>query len=210
MDNKKIPTSIGAIILVIIAITAGMFVWTYEKGQDWGVVMTQTQSLNNTDVVKPTEKNQEPSLLPLVVAKPATEWTKTCKNIPGNYEVKYPDEWTVKIGDAIYGIHVLEDCDLTERLKDYKNNTIYFSPLDSVQAGALLSGIVISFAPNATRHSFVDVTQEMNVGGEKMTWVHKDGTRLLYHGTTEYNIVINDDVNEDLVREFFSTFKFLP
>ncbi len=34
MDNKKVPTLIGASILVIIAITVGMFVWRYERGYD--------------------------------------------------------------------------------------------------------------------------------------------------------------------------------
>ena len=31
MDNKKIPTHLGTIVIAIIAITAGMFVWQYEK-----------------------------------------------------------------------------------------------------------------------------------------------------------------------------------
>ncbi|MFZ2226651.1 MAG: hypothetical protein WA064_04285 [Candidatus Moraniibacteriota bacterium] len=31
MDNKKIPTHLGTIVIVIIAITAGAFVWQYEK-----------------------------------------------------------------------------------------------------------------------------------------------------------------------------------
>lgn len=31
MNNKKIPTLLGTIVIVVIAITAGMFVWQYEK-----------------------------------------------------------------------------------------------------------------------------------------------------------------------------------
>ncbi|MDQ1284290.1 MAG: hypothetical protein QG620_638 [Patescibacteria group bacterium] len=34
MDNKKIPTVLGAIVLVLIAITAGAFVYKYEKMQE--------------------------------------------------------------------------------------------------------------------------------------------------------------------------------
>ncbi len=34
MANLKIPALPGTIILVIIAITAGAFVWLYERGQD--------------------------------------------------------------------------------------------------------------------------------------------------------------------------------
>ncbi len=33
MNNKKIPTCLGTVVLVVIAITAGAFVWVYEKGQ---------------------------------------------------------------------------------------------------------------------------------------------------------------------------------
>lgn len=40
MDNKKIPTVAGTIIIVIIAITFGVFVWVYERGQEDVAVVT--------------------------------------------------------------------------------------------------------------------------------------------------------------------------
>lgn len=43
MDNKKISTHVGAAMLVIIAITVGMFVWTYEKEQNWDTDMVIAQ-----------------------------------------------------------------------------------------------------------------------------------------------------------------------
>jgi len=42
MDNKKIPTHLGTAILVIIAITAGVFVWVYEKNQSLDAGALQT------------------------------------------------------------------------------------------------------------------------------------------------------------------------
>ncbi len=43
MQNKNISTLTGSVILVIIAITAGTFVWVYEKGQDWNTDLTGIQ-----------------------------------------------------------------------------------------------------------------------------------------------------------------------
>ena len=70
MDNKKIPTSIGAIVLVIIAITAGMFVWVYEKGQGWDTEMAVTQlraaprpvAKNNEQVFEEPQTKKQPTL----------------------------------------------------------------------------------------------------------------------------------------------------
>ena len=39
MDNKKIPTSIGAIVLIVIAVTVSMFIWVYERSQGWDTDM---------------------------------------------------------------------------------------------------------------------------------------------------------------------------
>lgn len=86
MDNKKIPTSIGAIILVIIAITAGMFVWVYEKGQNWGVVTMQPQIVQkNSGAEKMTNE-------------PISEW-KTYQDKKYGFEFKYPKAFDVKITD---------------------------------------------------------------------------------------------------------------
>ena len=42
IDNKKIPTSLGVAIIIIFAITAGMFVWQIVKKQE---VTKQPQSI---------------------------------------------------------------------------------------------------------------------------------------------------------------------
>lgn len=206
MDNKHISTKLGAAVLSIIAITVGVFVWLYEKGQD--ETLTKT-ALRDTSDYGFEDKEIKGIPTQLVISKPAEQWTKVCKNPNGGYQVKYPDEWTVKIGDTIQGVQIVENCDTPKLLKN-KINTIMFSSLDAKTAAEKTSGITITAFPDSIRHSFVDTTQELIVDGEKMTWIDRNATRLLYHGTTEYNITINDDVSEDLVRDFFSTFKFLP
>jgi hypothetical protein len=50
MDNKKIPTSIGAIVLIVIAVTVSMFIWVYEKNQteqQIGQTMIDKKAKNN-------------------------------------------------------------------------------------------------------------------------------------------------------------------
>ncbi len=212
MNNKKISTFVGTIILILIVIIVGMVVFVYEKKQNWGVVTVQTQSLNNTGVVKTTGQNKESSPTPLIVSKPAIEWENVCKNISARYQVKYPDEWVMIVGDDIRGFQVVNDCNNVKKELLYggRINRIMFAPSVEAISGGRFSGIWITAFPNTTQHSFVDPTTELTVDGEKMTWVHRSGARLLHHGTTEYEIVVNDDVSEDLVTEFFSTFKFLP
>ncbi|MFA7208849.1 MAG: hypothetical protein WC120_01040 [Parcubacteria group bacterium] len=56
IDNKKIPTVLGTIIIIIIAITVGSLVWKYEK------IKSQDEAGMQNSVVefaKPTEEKQE-------------------------------------------------------------------------------------------------------------------------------------------------------
>lgn len=60
MNSEKISTTVGTVILVIIAVTIFAFVWVYEQGQDRDVAITQmSQSTNTTDVVRPTKEDSE-------------------------------------------------------------------------------------------------------------------------------------------------------
>lgn len=54
IDNKKIPTVLGTVIIVIIAITVGALVWKYEEIKNRG----EAQMQNTITQIKPIEKNQ--------------------------------------------------------------------------------------------------------------------------------------------------------
>jgi len=62
MDNKKIPTHLGIIVIVIIAITAGMFAWQYEKNMPIDSVQS---------VVSAPVKKSPKQLVPQPVTKTA-------------------------------------------------------------------------------------------------------------------------------------------
>lgn len=87
MNNTKIPTAIGATLLVIIAITAVVFVWTYEKGQDWGAVTIQTPVLND---------GQKKLIVETALTEPISEW-KTYSDEEFGFQFKYPKTFNVKI-----------------------------------------------------------------------------------------------------------------
>ncbi|MDQ5893345.1 MAG: hypothetical protein QG640_357 [Patescibacteria group bacterium] len=96
MNNKKIPTTAGAILLIMIAITVGIFVWAYEKGQDWGTVTIQPPVLNN---------GQKDSITEVALTEPMSEW-KTYSDEEFGFQFKYPETFNVKflshysIGDS--------------------------------------------------------------------------------------------------------------
>ncbi|MDQ5893467.1 MAG: hypothetical protein QG640_479 [Patescibacteria group bacterium] len=107
MDNKKIPTSIGAIVLVIIAITAGMFVWVYEKGQGWDteIVVMQLKvapkEAEKTDLSESELKTpiSEPEHAKPIVFEPFEKWA-TYKNEVIGIEIRYPHELFLNTKDS--------------------------------------------------------------------------------------------------------------
>lgn len=79
--NQHIKTSLGVIIILIVAITAGMFVWLSQKNNP---IETQTQMVKvNSD------KNQK------IKAIDETANWKTYQNNQYGYELKYPADWKI-------------------------------------------------------------------------------------------------------------------
>jgi hypothetical protein len=230
MNNTKIPTTIGATLLVIIAITVGVFVWTYEKGQDWGAVTIQPQPLKNTSP-ETVEQNKQSSRMPLVVAKPASEWKNVCKNVSGRYQVKYPDEWVMIVGDDMRGFQIVNDCNNVKKelLAGGRINQVMFAPSIEAISGGKSSGIWIeaipkeqgelentwiTLSPEKPYQGFTNPNgEELNesiISGEKVVWMNKRRDGIFQHGDIQYHVSIHDDVPEDLENDFLSTFKLLP
>ena len=87
MNNKEIPTTVGATLLVIITITMSVFVWTYEKGRSWGAVTIQTPVLHH---------EQKDSGVEASLTEPISEW-KTYSDEEFGFQFKYPKNFNVKI-----------------------------------------------------------------------------------------------------------------
>jgi len=64
MDNKKIPTMLGTIVIIIIAVTVGVLVWKYEeiKYQDeiqsQGTIVIRSQAQRETRAITPTYQDK--------------------------------------------------------------------------------------------------------------------------------------------------------
>jgi len=87
MDNKKIPTWVGTVVLVIIAVTVGVLVWKYEKEVD----ITQTKNIEN-------QPNK--SLLALKQSSDTrseiqTPADGTYKNTQYNFQIIIPNDWKI-------------------------------------------------------------------------------------------------------------------
>lgn len=107
MDNKKIPTWLGTIILLIIAITVGAFVWKVEKNQPY---ISQPQYVTNTKKPAVTQmptvvqQNQQQDFL---IVKPTlpinqSKW-KVLTNKSAGFSIQYPPEFFIdNESDAIY------------------------------------------------------------------------------------------------------------
>lgn len=67
--NKKIPAAVGAVIIIIIAITFGVFIWVYEKGR------TDVVAVN---IPVPMQKNSPPQATS-DVASVFNETSKECQ-----------------------------------------------------------------------------------------------------------------------------------
>ncbi len=74
--NQKIATGVGTVIIIIIAITAGIFVWLYEKDRPIG----DGQVIQNLPVNKKSNSA-------------STENWQTYKNDEYGFEFKYPKDW---------------------------------------------------------------------------------------------------------------------
>jgi len=92
MENKKISTGLGTIILVIILITTLVFVWQYENKRSKNVMQIQT----NADLKYKLPQQLDSTVLQEVGRRETNISTanwKFYKNDKYGYSVKYPSEW---------------------------------------------------------------------------------------------------------------------
>ncbi len=115
MNNKNIPTLLGTAILVIIAITTGVFVWVYEKGQYPITVQ----------ILQPTPKTSKPPVIqesqPTITDATIINGWKKYTAADNSFSIEYPSEWRLegrsvfydssnkKIAEFLPGVFVLSE-----------------------------------------------------------------------------------------------------
>jgi hypothetical protein len=100
MDNKKIPTCLGTAILVVIAITAGAFVWVYEKNQQSDTDQIQIVSKIKNNLTAQTLTKNSNKDTNVVVDDPfkdlnisAFDKWKSYKSSDFGISIQYPPEF---------------------------------------------------------------------------------------------------------------------
>ncbi len=212
MDNKKIPTRLGAVILVVIAITVGGFVWVYEKNQGSIATDIPTQAIQKkaqtAEKVHPGKTDEK-----VAIAEPVEQW-KTCRNEKAGYEVKYPSAWVLGLRGP-YGFEELKDCTSTWMFFTNKftvstagDISVSIDAIDMNQKGGA------NFKKSNSLEEYLQqnknlppIEKESALFGEKIVWL-KDNIVIFYHNNTIFNINFSG-LDEKFTNDFLSTFKFL-
>lgn len=94
--NQKVSTGLGTAILIVMALTAGYFVWVIEKNnqQEFPIILlTSTQSIKSKLATELETKNGKKIT---TEDKETANW-KLYKNIKYGFEFKYPTDWPAPI-----------------------------------------------------------------------------------------------------------------
>lgn len=206
--HDKISTRLGTAILIIIAITAVMFVWTYEKGQDWGGITTQPQIIKKKSNVEN------------VVTEPVKQWT-TCKNVETGYQVSYPNSWSAYTKDG--NSAVLSNCNNKAYSIVFfpgKEGSIDLNPTKTyIEVGYELMNrdpkgffyqTSTSLDEYLSRVGHSQILKEVSINGEKAVVLDDFPNPIIvtYHDNKVITLSGNN-ISEKIFNDFLSTFKFL-
>jgi hypothetical protein len=121
MNNKKIPTSVGTIVLIIIALTVFGVVWKYEETQ-------KTESVQNQNVVaKQTENQGIVNLEKISNQRNSINWAVVQFDDCGGKEKYDQMSWWSKFIVEIKKKDYYSDSFIESQLKSINNNT-YLNP----------------------------------------------------------------------------------
>jgi len=234
IDNKKIPTILGTIVIVIIAITVGVFVWKYEviKDQDntqvqnVGVqentsVNQQNQSSNDNQSSCLSDSNQKDS-----------EWN-TFKNDQFKFEIQYPSSfiyneqltstWTHPPGEGVQYVINLGVPQKTTR-KDGSNCTpsnnflMYIANNENglsnyIKNAKLTSGDVEnSFEPVGTEKiaSYAaNIVKTCNMGGNCTKDVFFADDKYIYYIQLNQYFTLKNVSDKKILDRILSSLKFI-
>jgi hypothetical protein len=92
MNNKKIPTGVGTVIIIIIAVTVGLFVWKCEKFEEENAVQIQkaVAPTKSNEVISEQQNRTEQETI-----EAAINW-KTYRDKQHAFEFKYPEKYSIE------------------------------------------------------------------------------------------------------------------
>ncbi|MFA7209754.1 MAG: hypothetical protein WC120_05785 [Parcubacteria group bacterium] len=100
IDNKKIPTVLGTVIIVIIAITAGVLVWKYEKIKSQDEAGMQNRGVEFSKLMEKKNNQQKETANKFEIVNIDKNWNKYISNSK-NFSLNYPNSWKLE-GENIF------------------------------------------------------------------------------------------------------------
>ena len=94
MDNKKIPTSYGTVIILIIAVTVGWFVWEYENNQQAVEQLQTILPTNKSAIVKVPTGNQGQKEDTGTSNSLSNTWHRYVSK-DKTFSIEYPGNWLI-------------------------------------------------------------------------------------------------------------------
>jgi hypothetical protein len=213
--NQKISTSVGTAIIIIIAITVGMFVWKYEEIQSKLEIQSQTsvQSNEQQQLGQQIGKNE------VVISEPIGKW-RQCRNTKVGYEVKYPGEWETRTKN-IGGIVKVDSCNtgqliFTKSTSDYQAGSSSISiTYEDMREG---TGLIFEGSKSLSDYfekmpemvKKLPIVKETLIDNERAVYLGNfpNPRVLTYHKDRIFDIT-GVDISEKTFTDFLSTFKFL-
>jgi len=210
--NQQISTKLGTIVLIIITLTVGVFVWKIGKDQE---AAEQSQSV----AIQPKTQQQgqtENTNTGITIAEPVKNW-KICHNIKGAYDMKYPSDWVFGMRGP-FGYEQLKNCSSSLMIfSAYINSSgtgpssIRIDANDQNQKGgsnfkrsdSLDEYLQINF-------DLPSIKKETTLKGERAVYVENfPNLRVLaYHHDIVFDIS-GTNISEQTFNDFLFTFKFL-
>ncbi|MFA5961076.1 MAG: hypothetical protein WC848_00115 [Parcubacteria group bacterium] len=204
MDNKKIPTHLGTIVIVIIAITVGAFVWQYEKNMPDNA----TQSVMPAPVKKAPVQSVVAQSEEVIPSNIPADW-KNYKNDKQGIEFRYPSAGIVSEDQGVGGLKSAYGVCI-----HFSLGTILISILNSPDCPPIRTGIGIGTEiKDLPGESVVIDGKSYNIGTKE--FMDSDGSEK--KDSIEGEIVISDAMSVGYsydpkeagkFRQIISTFKF--
>jgi hypothetical protein len=229
IDNKKIPTWLGVVIIIIFAITVGVMVWRYEKNHEITKINNNVITSKETIVDNKKEESQTKQLENEVSTPIDTSDWKICKSNQYNYQISYPQDWIItqapvqKITtncENVFSFGIIAEKNLYTQTRatinfniEIDNQTRINAPTSTDKGMKSLDDFIKLRPKLYETNTFV---KEITIRGERALWVKNTeesytrsaGTALyIFHQGSLYRIGSNADDNT--FNAFISTFKFI-
>ena len=176
MDNKKISTSLGTILIIIFAATALAFVLVYENNRRANEV--KNDSVKVVENNKKIENNNEEIQKPL----DTSNW-KICRDDKNRYEFKYPANWNihVPVNRVIINCYNQTSLILASELPEESKQKVSFSMIKNTLSredfiSQNKAEIIIEKELEIGGNPALIYTKDMPIGKTKFIEIFKDGT----------------------------------